>query len=188
MEKWERIQDTNYEVSNFGNIRSINFHREKRTRQINQVKFGKYYSVQLCINSKKMCYFVHRLVAQAFVPNPNNLPEIDHIDGNPENNRADNLRWCTHKENCNNPITRKRLKDLFSGEKSNWYGKRGKDNHNAKAVVQLSRNMEFIAEYGALSDAERLGFDRRNVSACCRGKIKFTRVLYGNLKKITNFA
>jgi hypothetical protein len=49
--------------------------------------------------------WIHRLVAEAFVPNPQGLPEIDHIDGNPSNNAASNLRWCTHQQNMRNPVT-----------------------------------------------------------------------------------
>lgn len=54
---------------------------------------------------------VHRVVAELFVPNPNNYNEVDHINGNRLDNRACNLRWCLHKENMNNPITIERLKD-----------------------------------------------------------------------------
>ena len=53
-------------------------------------------------------FTVHRAVAELFIPNPNNYPEVDHIDGNKLNNKTENLRWCTHEMNLNNPITRKR--------------------------------------------------------------------------------
>ena len=52
---------------------------------------------------------VHRAVAMIFIPNPNNYNEVDHINGNPLDNRATNLRWCNHKQNMNNPITLKRM-------------------------------------------------------------------------------
>lgn len=55
--------------------------------------------------------FVHRYVAEAFIPNPNKLPTVDHIDTNKNNNRVDNLRWCTLMENCRNPLTRKNNAD-----------------------------------------------------------------------------
>lgn len=57
---------------------------------------------------EKKRIFVHRLVAETFIPNYENKPEIDHIDGNPLNNNISNLRWCNHCENLNNPITRQR--------------------------------------------------------------------------------
>ena len=65
-----------------------------------------YLRAELYKNGQGKKYFVHRLVAETFIPNPNNLPCIDHIDRNYLNNSVDNLRWCTQKENCNNPLTR----------------------------------------------------------------------------------
>lgn len=61
--------------------------------------------------------WVHRLVAKAFVPNPMNLPEIDHIDGNPSNNAATNLRWCSHEDNMHNPLTLEKMRK-FKNEKT----------------------------------------------------------------------
>lgn len=56
-------------------------------------------------------YFVHRIVAELFIPNPENKPFVDHIDTNPLNNHISNLQWCTASENMNNPITKKRLSE-----------------------------------------------------------------------------
>ena len=65
-----------------------------------------YLRVGLYSHSKKKKVFIHRLVASAFIPNPTNLPFVDHIDGNPLNNAASNLRWCTRQQNIDNPNTR----------------------------------------------------------------------------------
>lgn len=66
---------------------------------------------------KKKKYSVHRLVALEFISNPNNLPEVDHIDGDPYNNNVENLRWVTRQENEMNPITRKRISIANKGKK-----------------------------------------------------------------------
>ncbi len=59
---------------------------------------------------------LHRSVAELFIPNPNSYNEIDHINGNRLDNRAINLQWCTHKQNLNNPITRKRRSESMKGK------------------------------------------------------------------------
>ena len=67
-----------------------------------------YYYVDFYKNKSKKHKMVHRLVAETFVPNPNNKPEIDHIDTNRKNNQVNNLRWCTKSENQRNPLTQKK--------------------------------------------------------------------------------
>ena len=120
MEVWKAINGYNerYEVSNFGRVRSKdvvvngrieNCHYKKgRILKPHTDKEG-YKGVILCVNQKRKTFRLHRLVAAAFIPNPDNFPEIDHIDGDRANNHADNLRWSTRKLNSNNPITRKRV-------------------------------------------------------------------------------
>ena len=83
------------------------------------LKIG-YYVVSL--DGKK--YLLHRLLAEAFIPNPEGKPEIDHIDGNPLNNDLSNLRWATHKENLNNPVSVQREIDSHTGLVSNIKGRK----------------------------------------------------------------
>lgn len=115
-ETWKPVKGYEglYEVSNLGNVRSVDRYVMNGNRCC--LLKGKpikaypnsngYLMADLYKNSQRTHYLIHRLVANAFIPNPNNLPCIDHIDRNYLNNSADNLRWCTQKENCNNPLTR----------------------------------------------------------------------------------
>lgn len=82
-----------------------------------------YLMVDLYKDGKVKKCVIHRLVAITYVPNPNNFPEIDHIDTNRQNNNVENLRWCTRKENCNNPLSLKHNGDSKKGEKHYLYGK-----------------------------------------------------------------
>lgn len=82
-----------YEVSNLGRIRRI------KTGKILKGYLNEYYRVVLTVDSKGKDYSVHRLVAMTFIPNPENKPDVNHIDGNKLNNRVDNLEWTTRSEN-----------------------------------------------------------------------------------------
>lgn len=83
-----------------------------------------YFMVDLYKNGEARKVVVHRLVAQAFIPNPENKPEIDHVDTDRQNNKVSNLIWCTRKENCNNPLTLKHSGEARKGEKHYLYGKK----------------------------------------------------------------
>lgn len=93
-----------YQVSNTGKVRRM--WRQQALNEIMQKnkKGSEYKRVCLCIHGKKKEYSVHRLVAEAFIPNPNYYPQINHIDGKKGNNRADNLEWCSPKQNTQHAI------------------------------------------------------------------------------------
>jgi len=134
MEVWKAINEYNerYEVSNCGRVRSNDMVVNGRKLGCHTIK-GRilkpytdkegYKGVVLCVAQKRKTFRLHRLVAAAFIPNPDNLPEIDHIDGDRANNHADNLRWSTRKLNSNNPITRKRVAVSKMGERNPRYRK-----------------------------------------------------------------
>ena len=89
-----------YQVSNGGDVRSLNFHREKRTQILKKYidRYG-YEKVVLRKNGKPHYFTVHRLVAKTFLDNPYGKKEVDHIDCNKLNNNVSNLRWVTNVEN-----------------------------------------------------------------------------------------
>lgn len=92
-----------YQVSNLGRIRSLpRIIEGKILKACTEHKRGGYQSIRLSKNSEMKCFKIHRLVAEAFIENPENKLEVDHINTIKTDNRVENLRWTTHKENCNN--------------------------------------------------------------------------------------
>ena len=141
-----------YEVSNLGRIKSseriVLKHRGKKTvlypqkemiRTLHHDK-GKYLRVALSKNDIKHNFLVHRLVAEAFIPNPKNLPDIDHINTIRDDNRAENLRWCTKKENANNPLTREHLTYQKTNKPIYYIDEQGKKIH-FKSISEAARKI-----------------------------------------------
>lgn len=112
-----------YEVSNTGEIKALERFvlnnggmQRKHERILKQnISKNKHCMVVLCKDGKTYPKLVHRIVAEMFIPNPENKPCIDHIDTDVTNNSVENLRWVTQKENCNNPLTRKHGSDAKKG-------------------------------------------------------------------------
>lgn len=105
--------------------------------------------------AKRKWYRVHRLVAQCFIPNPNNYKEINHKDENPSNNCVDNLEWCDRSYNIN-------------------YGDRNKKValKRNKSIIQFDKNNNFIKQYNSITEVVNLfEFDRSNIIACLKGRI-----------------
>lgn len=118
-EVWKDIKgyEGNYQVSNKGRVKAVS-HKVKRgfctcmteekilTAKKKRSNVGDFYFFfHLCKNGVFKNFYLHRLVAESFISNPDNLPQVDHIDGNKANNDASNLRWCTQIQNMNNENT-----------------------------------------------------------------------------------
>ena len=104
-EIWKDIKgyEGRYQISNFGRVKSLIYSKEKIMNIYNFRRDGEkgkgYWRVRLIKNSSYKYFFVHRLVAEAFIPNPNNYATVNHINGIKTDNRIDNLEWCSLKEN-----------------------------------------------------------------------------------------
>lgn len=114
MEIWKDIEGYEglYQVSNEGRVKSLGGNRYKVIRILDgNVSIQGYNRVNLFKDGKPKTYYIHRLVAEAFIPNLDNKPCIDHCNTIRTDNRVENLRWCTYEENNNNPITTKKMSE-----------------------------------------------------------------------------
>lgn len=133
-----------YQVSNYGRIKSLcrliknNGGMQRRHERIlkQNISNGRYYIVVLCKDGKTYPKLVHRLVAEAYIPNIDNKPVVDHIDTNVKNNCANNLRWVTTKENCLNPLTKEKNSNSKKGHP--YYGRNLTEEERAKIRKALT--------------------------------------------------
>lgn len=173
VEEWRPVvgYEGLYEVSDCGNVRSLDtFVRTKggvlrlakgRIRKLQRDDDG-YMRVELYGGKKPKLVGVHRLVAEAFIPNPDNKEQVDHINGVRDDNRIENLRWFTLEENNST--------DLAKSRKSKSAFER---NDNKKIVYQYTMDGEFVAKYNSTMEVERKnGFKRASISRCCNKKQK----------------
>lgn len=163
MEIWKDIEGYEglYQVSTHGRVRSLNYRLTGRTVVLNPVEttYG-YLKVRLYNNRKGKTFLVHRLVAEAFIPNLFDEPQVNHRDENKKRNHVDNLEWCDSKLNCNYGTRNKRVSEKLTNGKL------------SKPVLQLTKTGELVREYTSAREAGRNGYYQQNVSNCCRGKLK----------------
>ena len=175
MEYWRDIKGYEglYQVSNYGRVRSVDrtvLYEDGRIGnfkgKIRKIKINNSGYCLVILNNHKS-YLVHRLVAEAFIPNPNNLPCVNHKDEDKQNNfvfvnedetvdlEKSNLEWCTQKYNCN--YGSKQITNITS-------------KHN-KPILQFDLENKLIKEWVSSRQASReLGYSQGNISSCCNGK------------------
>jgi hypothetical protein len=143
MEEYKKIQNYDYSVSNLGNVRN------DVTNRILQpgINSNGYYNVTLYKNGKTKNMTVHKLVAVAFIPNPNDKTCVDHINNNKLDNNISNLRWCTYQENNQNRSMRN---DNSSGVKGiSWH----KRDRKWIASIQVDGIKIHIGNYNTIEEA-----------------------------------
>lgn len=165
MSKALQIKDfPEYYVTDTGDVYSRKTYRNNPSCRIKKLSKEKtkhgYYRVRICKNDGIYHKAVHRLVAETFIPNPENKPEINHIDGNPSNNNINNLEWVTRSEN-------ELHKYRTLNRKSPMFEKTGNENPLSKPVLQL-KDGKVIAEFCAVMDAVR-ATGIGHIDAVCRG-------------------
>lgn len=160
-EIWKNINFLNnyYQISNKGNIRHI------KSKRINILKPHKdkngYLIISLYINKKFQTFKLHRLVAQAFIPNPDNLPQVNHKDGNKLNNCVNNLEWCTCRENINHAV------------KNGYYANRDYSK-KFKKVYQYNLDGELVKIWNSIIEASTtLGICASTITKVCKHKDKY---------------
>ena len=179
-EIWKPIKgyEGKYEVSNLGRVKSKErisnccYNSTRKTKEkiiAHYLEKNGYLSVCL-FKEGKHTKRVHKLVASAFIPNPNNYPCINHINGNKLDNNMNNLEWCTYSHNVKEAF---RLGLANNSEKQRNAVREYCKKHKNKPLVQLDINNNLIKEWNsAVEVEEKMGISRKNISQCVRGKNK----------------
>lgn len=178
-EEWKPIQGYEgiYEVSSLGRIKSLPvvfrrvnpFLTKEKIKKLRLDSLGKYQLVDLCkdYGAGRCTRMVHRLVAQAFISNPENKPQVNHINGIKTDNRVENLEWVTPSENM--------LHSTRILGKTTPKGRVGKLSSRSIQVIQMDMEGNVIATHESLSMCKLIGFDPSTICKVCRGKCKSYR-------------
>ena len=184
IEIWKDIPgyEGHYQVSNLGRVKSVprkiywngGFYISKERLLSQQMNKYRYWRTHLLKDRITKTVFVHRLVALAFIPNPNNYPDINHKDENPSNNCVDNLEWCTEKYNMNYGTAIERRKASFIKNNSFRRANMTKVKNGSRCaetpVEGVSKNGNIIS-YRSISEASRITrISKGHIGECCKGK------------------
>ena len=169
MEDFKIIKSCNlYEINKYGEVRN-----SKTNKQIKPYidKCG-YVKIGLRNNGKKKQYYVHRLVAETFIPNPNQYPCVNHIDENKQNNSIDNLEWCTYIYNLNYGTRNQRSAEKHKGKKASDETKLKLSQidkaYCSKQVGQFNKDMVLLKTFSSIGEiVKELGLRGSNISDCC---------------------
>ena len=158
---WKDIEGfENYQVNQIGQVRSLNYRQTGKVKRLKSTPNRGGYLI-VCLYKDGKCYpkYVHQLVAEAFIPNPNNLPQVNHIDEDKANNHVNNLEWCTREYNNNYGTRNERASKSMEGKR-------------IKPVIMLSKEGKPLAVFKSQIEAnEYLGKDKYNpnISQSVRG-------------------
>lgn len=178
METWKDIKgfEGYYQISNYGNVRSLTRFDGIRVRKSQRIKpvlkNNGYLQVGLRKNGLRKYVSIHRLVAMHFIDNPKNKSQVNHIDCNKQNNHVSNLEWVSSKENSLHAHVHGLFDNIPKGEKHSCYGVCGEKSKSAKKVIRYNRNTGEMKLYNAKILAKNDGFDVTCISKCCHKKSK----------------
>ena len=164
-----------YQVSNLGNVKSLNYNNTKKEKLLKHIiNSNGYKRVNLYKNKTRKIYDVHRLVANAFLPNTHNYPCVNHKDECKTNNVVTNLEWCTYKYNLNYGTRIARVAKSLSNNPNRLkaISKSLTNNPKRSKAVGAYKDGELVMIFPSVGEANRNGFNKGHVADCCNGKRK----------------